>query len=194
MGDGLRQSTGSVFGAAAHIPAAVSKFTDAATSDNLRDLAQPLRQQRDHYYTHPGRDFGETDEALRIREDNDQLRLTYKGPLMDDVAKTRLELETGIESAEIGDGILVALGFRLLRTVSKQRRPFDLQWRNLSVEVVIDQVEGLGDFVELETISDTDSHQAARDHLLALATKLGLEQSERRSYLCLLLAGETGPT
>lgn len=149
--------------------------------------AQPPRQQHDHYYTHPGRDFGETDEALRIREDNDQLRLTYKGPLMDDVAKTRLELETGIESAEIADGILVALGFRLLRTVSKQRRPFDVQWRNLPVEVVIDQVEGLGEFVELETISDVDGHQSARDHLLDLATTMGLVDSERRSYLGLLL-------
>tara|TARA_B100000686_G_scaffold326203_1_gene383781 strand:+ start:898 stop:1467 length:570 start_codon:yes stop_codon:yes gene_type:complete len=152
--------------------------------------AQPSRQQRDHYYTHPGRDFGETDEALRIREDNDQLRLTYKGPLMDDVAKTRLELETGIESAEIADGILVALGFRLLRTVSKQRRPFGVRWRNLPVEVVIDQVEGLGEFVELETISDVDGHQSARDHLLDLATTMGLTDSEQRSYLGLLLLAD----
>ena len=53
--------------------------------------------------------------------------------------------------------------------------------------MVIDQVEGLGEFVELETISDVDGHQSARDHLLDLATTMGLVDSERRSYLGLLL-------
>ena len=106
---------------------------------------------------------------LRLQEDNDRAWLTYKGPLIDDVAKTRLELETGIESVEVGDRILQALGFQPVRVVSKQRRPFELQWQGIPVEAVIDQVTGLGEFVELETISDVDGHQAARDHLLALA-------------------------
>jgi len=148
---------------------------------------QPPRQQNDHYYAHPGRDFAVTDEALRIREDGQSVRLTYKGPLIDDVAKSRLELETGIESAEVAAGILEALGFRLVRVVSKQRRPFQLQWLGAQIEAVIDQVEGLGEFVELETISDLDGHQAARDQLLDLAAELGLEHSERCSYLGLLL-------
>jgi len=152
--------------------------------------ARPARQQDDHYYAHPGRDFAVTDEALRIREDSGQVRLTYKGPLMDDVAKTRLELETGIESAEVGGGILQALGFRLVRVVTKRRRPFELQWQGVAVEAVIDRVEGLGEFVELEIISDVDGHQAARDHLLDLAARLGLEHSERLSYLGLLLRAD----
>ena len=151
---------------------------------------QAARQQNDHYYAHPGRDFAVTDEALRIREDDQDVRLTYKGPLIDDVAKTRLELETGIESAEVGGTILQALGFCLVRVVAKQRRPFELQWQGLPVEAVIDQVTGLGEFVELETISDVDGHQAARDHLLALAATLGLEHGERRSYLGLLLLSD----
>lgn len=152
---------------------------------------QAARQQNDHYYAHPGRDFAVTDEALRIREDDQDVRLTYKGPLIDDVAKSRLELETGIESAEVAAGILEALGFRLVRVVSKQRRTFPLSWHGTRVEAVIDQVEGLGEFVELETISDLDGHQAARDTLLLLAAELGLEHSERRSYLGLLLRADS---
>ena len=170
----------------------VEQVTDRLEAIGARPM--PSRHQNDHYYGHPDRDFAQTDEALRIREDEDRVQLTYKGPLIDEIAKTRRELEMGIDSAEIAAEILESLGFRPVRVVAKQRQPFELSWQGISVEAVIDQVEGLGDFVERETISDTDSHQAARDHLLALATKLGLEQSERRSYLCLLLAGETGPT
>jgi adenylate cyclase class 2 len=154
--------------------------------------AQPARQQDDHYYDHPGRDFAATDEALRIREDNHQARLTYKGPLIDDVAKSRLEYETAIESADVGASILEALGFQLVRTVSKTRRPFELNWHDTDVEVVIDQVVGLGEFVELETISDENSHQAARDTLLELAGELGLVHSQRQSYLALLLQSDLG--
>ena len=170
----------------------VEQVTDRLEAIGARPM--PSRHQNDHYYAHPDRDFAQTDEALRISEDEHRIQLTYKGPLIDEVAKTRRELEIGIDSAEITAEILESLGFRPVRVVAKQRKPFELSWQGISVEAVIDQVEGLGDFVELETMSDTDSHQAARDHLLALATKLGLEQSERRSYLCLLLAGETGPT
>ena len=170
----------------------VEQVTDRLQTIGARPM--PSRHQNDHYYAHPDRDFARTDEALRIREDEDRVQLTYKGPLIDEVAKTRHELETGIDSAEIAAEILESLGFHPVRVVAKQRKPFELSWQGISVEVVIDQVEGLGNFVELETISDPDSHQAARDHLLALANKLGLEQSERRSYLCLLLAKENGST
>ena len=45
--------------------------------------------QRDTYYDAPHRDFAETDEALRVRrvetEGDVESRLTYKGPLVDDV-------------------------------------------------------------------------------------------------------------
>jgi len=174
-------------------PLADAAPTAEQVAERLEEIgarAELPRRQNDHYYAHPGRDFAVTDEALRIREDNDRAWLTYKGPLIDDVAKTRLELETGIESVEVGDRILQALGFHPVRIVSKQRRPFELQWQGIPVEAVIDQVTGLGEFVELETISDVDGHQAARDHLLALAATLGLEHSERRSYLGLLLQSD----
>ena len=61
----------------------------------------------------------------------------------------------------------------------------------VKIEVVIDEVESLGTFVELETLIDEGDGEtertAARNCLLALATELGLSRSERRSYLGLLL-------
>ncbi|MCU0862079.1 MAG: CYTH domain-containing protein, partial [Methanomassiliicoccales archaeon] len=38
-------------------------------SMGARDFGRML--QSDVYYSHPGRDFGETDEALRVRQEND---------------------------------------------------------------------------------------------------------------------------
>ena len=37
-------------------------------------------RQCDEYFAHPSRDFARTDEALRLREVDGALRITYKGP------------------------------------------------------------------------------------------------------------------
>lgn len=159
--------------------------------EQLGSHAHPRRQQRDCYYAHPVRDFATTDEALRIRVSDSITRLTYKGPLLDPVAKTRRELEFEIASSEQAASLLEALGFRPVREVAKQRRPFVLVHDGHEIEVVIDEVESLGTFVELETLIDEGDGEtgrtAARNCLLALAAELGLSRSERRSYLGLLL-------
>ena len=50
----------------------------------------------------------------------------------------------------------------------------------------MDQVDGLGSFVELETYALPEDMQQAREDLIVLAEKLGLSGGERRSYLELL--------
>jgi len=150
-----------------------------------------LQQHRDAYFNHPARDFAETDEAFRIRSIGDDNRLTYKGPLVDQQTKTRQEVEVGCEAGPAGPkklrAMLTALGFREVLTVVKQRTPFHLDWKGRDVEVTLDEVESLGTFVELETIAEGEDWQPTRDDLLALADDLGLQDSERRSYLQLLL-------
>jgi predicted adenylyl cyclase CyaB len=63
-----------------------------------------------------------------------------------------------------------------------------LDWQSAAVEVAIDEVEGLGTFVELEQQVAAAGVEAARGRLLALAESLACGPSERRSYLELLLA------
>ena len=70
--------------------------------------------QRDVYYDHPSRSFAETDEALRLRREDDggtTVTLTYKGPLVDEVSKTREEVETEVADADAMDDVLRAVGF-----------------------------------------------------------------------------------
>jgi adenylate cyclase, class 2 len=73
--------------------------------------------------------------------------------------------------------------------VRKQRRNFRLAWQGHKVEVALDQVAGVGHFVELEISATDETLDGARQALADLATRLELAASERRSYLELLLAG-----
>lgn len=150
----------------------------------------------DTYFNHPERNFAETDEAFRIRSIGNDNRLTYKGPLIDSQTKTRQEVEVGCEPGETGrqklHSILTALDFREVLTVEKHRIPWHLEQSGRRIEITLDTIVGLGRFVELETIAGEEEWQSARDQLLALAASLGLEDSERRSYLQLLLEGQSG--
>lgn len=150
------------------------------------------QQQADQYFAHPSRDFAETDEALRIRSIGDENRLTYKGPVIDRATKTRHESEltfqSGAAAAEQLARIWEQLGFRRVHIVRKTRRTYALRWQERDLEICLDQVEGLGAFLEIETLADEGDVSAAQQAILSLAKELQLTQPERRSYLEMLLA------
>ena len=163
----------------------------------------------DVYFAHPARDFAKTDEALRIRRKGDcpNFRpnengtvplstvnsITYKGPKIDAATKTRREIELplspGGQAAQAWTDLIEALGFTPVGEVRKSRRKARVEWQGRSVEVSLDEVDRLGSYVELELIAEADNLDAARSHILSLAEALGLKNSERRSYLELLLEG-----
>lgn len=157
--------------------------------------AQPRKTitQEDEYLNHPSRDFAQSDEALRIRRIDHDNRLTFKGPLVDSETKTREEIEIafaeGAEEARRMRTLLERLGFRPVYRVCKIREIFVLSTESREFEIVIDQVEGLGKYVELECGAGEQDLTQARQEILELAALLGLgPQVERRSYLRLLLA------
>jgi len=162
--------------------------------NQLGAVAGEIHRQVDQYFAHPSRDFATTDEALRIREtDNATYRVTYKGPKLDATTKTRRELELPIGEQEAAAGfreLLVALGFEPNRIVAKTRRVYHLDWRTHRVEIAVDAVDNLGTFVELEISAVEAQLDNARDALLTLAEQLSLTESERRSYLELLIDAE----
>lgn len=145
----------------------------------------------DCYYNHPARDFGATDEALRLRRVGTANRITYKGPRIDKTTKTRQELELpladGPAAAADWAVLLETLGFKPVGEVHKRRRKAYVNHQDCSVEVSLDEVTGLGTFVELELIVEERELDRARRCIAALAVELGLGKSERRSYLRLLL-------
>jgi adenylate cyclase class 2 len=148
--------------------------------------------QEDTYYDAPHRDFAATDEALRIRrecDDEDVVRITYKGPLVDDTSKTREEFETELGDGETADAILDSLGFDPVATVRKERERFALD----SYTVTLDAVDDIGEFVEVETEATESELDTAREGARETLESLGLDAGEsiRTSYLELLLAERT---
>lgn len=149
------------------------------------------RVEVDLYFNHPARDFAQTDEALRLRRTGLLNRITYKGPKLDAATKTREELDLPLpEGPATFEGLstmLGLLGFVPIGEVRKQRRKAFVEWQQRRVEVSLDQVDGLGTFVELELVVPPEQFEPAKACIGSLADRLGLIQSERRGYLRLLL-------
>jgi adenylate cyclase class 2 len=160
-------------------------------------------EQVDRYFNHPSRDFAVTDEALRLRSTAAGLAITWKGPRLDATAKTRREIELPVAMAAVPAAagalsavpatlerwaeLLEALGFRRVREVAKRRRLATVAWEGAAVEVAIDHVAGLGNFVELELQADAAGIAVAAARIESLALELGCANPERRSYLEMLL-------
>jgi adenylate cyclase class 2 len=149
------------------------------------------RQDADHYYNAPDRDFARTDEALRLRRIGPANFVTYKGPRRDTATKTRAESEVplaeGDKVAEDFEQLLQHLGYRPVAVVRKHRRVFRLRREGYGLEICLDEVPEVGRFVELEIVAPESEYEPARAALLRAAEELGLGASERRSYLELLL-------
>ncbi|WP_010584566.1 class IV adenylate cyclase [Schlesneria paludicola] len=148
----------------------------------------------DRYFNHPSRDFRTTDEAFRIRSVDGSNAVTYKGPKIGTVAKTRHEIEVGFDhgpdSLQKLDEIVRMLGFRFVREVRKSRRTFTLDVSGRDFELALDDVPGLGPFLEIELIAEADGRDAAEKAVWELAGKLGLSVPETRSYLDLLIESD----
>jgi adenylate cyclase, class 2 len=140
-----------------------------------------VENHHDLYFNSPLRDFKESDEALRIRIKEEGARLTYKGPKLDLSTKSRLELTVRIDDARQMEEILNHLGFILSAKVRKRRTKYSYQGAVLA----LDEVEGLGSFLEVEGQGKGDIEEQ-RENVLLVLSRLGLNESIRSSYLELL--------
>jgi len=169
--------------------------------------------QADTYFDAPHREFAETDEALRVRRvatadpqferdrplpklvdavldgeehASGESRVTYKGPLVEAQSKTREEFETGVDDGDVMRELLARLGFEPAATVRKLREKHELD----GFTVLLDAVEDVGEYVEVETEVDGEAAvEAAREDAYELLRSLGLDPGDqvRTSYLGLQL-------
>ncbi len=157
--------------------------------------------ERDLYYTGEVHDFRKCDEALRIRttavldDEGKELRkdsfVTYKGPKLDGISMTRTEDETRVEDAEVLDHIFRVLGLHAVMPVHKVRTYYagETAVSKSRCTVCLDEVDGLGSFMEVEILTDDGSK---REEMLreieSVLSGFGLtmEQTVRTSYLSML--------
>ncbi|QDT41300.1 CYTH domain protein [Gimesia alba] len=177
------------------------KFLLADKAALLEQLAQlgatqeTDQEQEDLYFTHPVRNFAETDEAFRIRRIGSENRVTYKGPKRNTVSKIRKEIELAFESGQSAfeqlTEMLELLGFHPLRSVRKRRTPFTCQHQQRAFEITVDAVEGLGLFAEIELLAEESELEEADAAIIELAAFLGMTHPIRTSYLGMLIEKET---
>jgi len=151
-------------------------------------------EEHDTFYQHPTKDYAVTDECLRIRHRTGEYRMTYKGPKVDRETKTRQEIELFLtdhaNTARQWDQLLQALGFRAAAELKKTRRSAGWVDQEQQYELSLDHIDGLGDFIELETVADATQLDDALRRIKSLAATLGLTRSITASYLELSQAGK----
>jgi adenylate cyclase class 2 len=140
--------------------------------------------ERDVYFNAPDRDFAVTDEALRLRYTEQGCVLTYKGPKVKEYRlKAREELNTGVESGNVIETMLVRLGYTRVAEVEKIREYYDYKGACVS----LDEVKGLGHFIEIEA-PPGGGHEDPEKFVRKIAGELGVgEEPILASYLELLL-------
>jgi len=121
----------------------------------------------------------EGDIILRIRRLENGAEFTFKKQCSNEM--DNIEYETEIGNPEAAHQILLAFGYVPQVEVKKIRRKGKIE----SYEVCLDKVEKLGDFMELEKMTEdnTDSNET-REELFRVLENLGLSRSdeETRGY------------
>jgi len=147
--------------------------------------------EKDIYYNGDTFDLRESDEALRIRKHTDLdsgvtcFILNHKGPRIDDVSMTREETEYEVEEPS-NENILEYEGrvFHAAGLVEKKRIHYSLD----DIDCCLDTVTGLGEFLEIEIMSEPEKYELSLGRIKELLDKLDLsiEDSITTSYLCML--------
>jgi adenylate cyclase class 2 len=123
------------------------------------------------------------DEGLRLRRnhdvetDADEHVITYKGPRMHGVLKSRDEVELIVASSEDATQLLERLGFVRMLSFEKRRE----SWKLGGCKVELDELPYLGSFVEVEGPDEAT--------VLAVREQLGLSDRPmvKSSYIAMLM-------
>lgn len=110
---------------------------------------------------------------LRIRKTDDTIELNYKKQSAKKMESEEIEFE--VSSYENANKFLTALGFQKWVEVKKKRR--HTKYKNYNI--CIDQVERLGDFIELEILVEEANNINYEEQLLNLAKELGIDIASR---------------
>ncbi len=136
--------------------------------------------QKDEYFTPAHRDFVSVKpvaEWLRLRE-SDKNAITYKNWHYDADGKSQYcdEYETPIGDADQMRKIFTVLNIRPIITVEKTRET----WKYQDYEIALDQITGLGDFVEIEyKVAAERDPKKVTDDMVKFLKQIGCGKIER---------------
>jgi adenylate cyclase, class 2 len=153
------------------------------------EFSKPIHQDDAVYVERVGdlKTFLSNSVFLRIRvNDNSQVIFTAKqrtGPLV------AIEHETIVNSAEELREILFMMSYKKAVEIRKERQVAHYK----DYEICIDEVEGLGSFIEMEKLSTDENVEEIQEEMFVFFESLGIKRDDRvtKGYDILLLESGT---
>jgi len=121
--------------------------------------------------------FKSNDVFLRIRvKNNSRILFTVKKPMLNDL--DALEYEVEVSSKEQIEGAIEQMGFKEAVRINKTRviTHYD------GCEICIDEVEGLGSFIEIEKLAKEGDSIKIQEELFGFFKTLGIGGKDRVMY------------
>lgn len=148
-----------------------------------------IEQQKDVYFKAQGfrdRVQGPGDYLIRLRYTDGKTVLNMKHLTTQDGVWN--EVETPVQEGSVVEEIITEIGAEPAVTVTKKRR----MTRAAGLEIIIDEIEELGTFLELSVEGDNLDVTAARQTINDFLKKLGVapERVELRGYPTILLEAQ----
>lgn len=158
-----------------------------AKADNLEELASKLEslgcaiappvRQNDAIFADAKygafEEFQPNKNLLRIRESNGKFFFTIKQPKANQMDS--IEYETEISNPEGMKETLLLMGYQEVIQVHKTRR----KTNHNGWEICLDEIDGLGSFVEVEKITDEADAEKVQNELFAFLEGLGVKREDR---------------
>ncbi|HSI20909.1 MAG TPA: class IV adenylate cyclase [Verrucomicrobiae bacterium] len=141
-------------------------------------LTEP-KTQHDTIYTEGDWEFVKFQNErniLRIREQGESSVLTLKRPGVNELHS--IEHETVIANVKEMHEILLLMGYKPIVEVKKKRQKGHFQ----DMEICLDEVEGIGVFVEVERLLESDKDvEKVQEELFVFLEELGVAREDRET-------------
>lgn len=145
------------------------------------------KRQVEHYLDNPSHPFKfkskfgyiDTEKYLRVRFSDKGDSICLKTFSIDPDGRTANtgEFETDVKDGKEALDLFIGLGFTDDTIVDKARKSFTYQ----NFEIELDEVEGLGSFVEIEVKEHGDDIQAGLKQIYDLLRKIGITKFTKQS-------------
>ena len=144
-----------------HLNNDYSEILDKIKQEDFKLISEVTEE--DTYYTDKDLIFVNNRICLRTRKINeDYLELTYK-PKSDDLTEKygKKEVNIKIDAKDYSDikYVLTELGYLEYVSLKKHRKTYSKEINNVEYNIMIDKIDGVGNFIELEILVDTEEEQ-----------------------------------
>ena len=117
-------------------------------------------EETDTYFTDKDKEFVRTRTCLRIRRiDSNYMELTYKAKSSQDTERYgKKEVNIQVKPTDYEDLVTVLSGLGYIKYVefAKYRKVYSKKENNVEYNIMLDNIKGIGDFVEFEIITHED--------------------------------------